>query len=52
MDGSQIYRFLNKVYKKIGIKYSGAHILRHTLCLIESVKYINYKNIYPSRQVS
>lgn len=30
MDGSQIYRFLNNTYKKIGIKYSGAHILRHT----------------------
>lgn len=30
MDGSQIYRFLNSVYKKIGINYSGAHILRHT----------------------
>lgn len=30
MDGSQIYRFLNNIYKKIGIKYTGAHILRHT----------------------
>ena len=30
MDGSQIYRFLNNIYKKLGIKYSGVHILRHT----------------------
>ena len=31
MDGSQIYRFLNKIYKKIGIKYSGAHIFVNIL---------------------
>ena len=30
MDGSHIYRFLNGIYKKLGIYYTGAHILRHT----------------------
>jgi site-specific recombinase XerD len=30
MSGSEIYRFLNSLYKKIGINYSGVHILRHT----------------------
>jgi len=30
MNGSQIYKLLNSIYKKIGINYSGVHILRHT----------------------
>ncbi|WNL17949.1 tyrosine-type recombinase/integrase (plasmid) [Arcobacter cryaerophilus gv. pseudocryaerophilus] len=41
MDGSQIYRFLNNVYKKIGIKYSGAHILRHTFAKAMIAKDLN-----------
>lgn len=41
MDGSQIYRFLNNVYKKIGIKYSGAHILRHTFAKNMIAKDVN-----------
>ena len=41
MDGSQIYRFLNKIYKKIGIKYSGAHILRHTFAKSMIAKDVN-----------
>lgn len=41
MDGSQIYRFLNNVYKKIGIKYSGAHILRHTFAKNMIAKNVN-----------
>ena len=41
MDGSQIYRFLNKIYKKIGIKYSGAHILRHTFAKSMIAKNVN-----------
>lgn len=30
MDGSQLYRLLNNIYKKLNINYKGAHILRHT----------------------
>jgi len=30
MDESQIYRFLNNIYKRAGIHYTGVHILRHT----------------------
>ena len=41
MDGSQIYRFLNNTYKKIGIKYSGAHILRHTFAKSMIAKNVN-----------
>ena len=41
MDGSQIYRFLNNTYKKIGIKYSGAHILRHTFAKSMIAKDVN-----------
>lgn len=41
MDGSQIYRFLNNIYKKIGIKYSGAHILRHTFAKSMIAKNVN-----------
>jgi integrase len=41
MDGSQIYRFLNNTYKKIGIKYSGAHILRHTFAKSMLAKNVN-----------
>ncbi|TLT01780.1 tyrosine-type recombinase/integrase, partial [Aliarcobacter cibarius] len=41
MDGSQIYRFLNNIYKKIGIKYSGAHILRHTFAKLMLAKDVN-----------
>ncbi len=41
MDGSQIYRLLNNVYKKIGIHYSGAHILRHTFAKTMLAKDVN-----------
>ena len=41
MDGSQIYRFLNNIYKKIGIKYTGAHILRHTFAKSMIAKDVN-----------
>jgi site-specific recombinase XerD len=41
MDGSQIYRFLNRTYKKIGINYSGAHILRHTFAKTMLAKDLN-----------
>ncbi len=41
MDGSQIYRFLNNIYKKIGIKYTGAHILRHTFAKSMIAKNVN-----------
>ena len=41
MDGSQIYRLLNNTYKKIGIKYSGAHILRHTFAKSMIAKNVN-----------
>ena len=41
MDGSHIYRFLNGIYKKIGIKYSGAHILRHTFAKSMLAKDVN-----------
>ena len=41
MDGSQIYRFLNNIYKKIAIKYSGAHILRHTFAKSMIAKDVN-----------
>lgn len=41
MDGSQIYRLLNNVYKKIGIRYSGAHILRHTFAKTMLAKDVN-----------
>lgn len=41
MDGSQIYRFLNNVYKKIGLKYTGAHILRHTFAKNMIAKNVN-----------
>ena len=41
MDGSQIYRFLNNTYKKFGIKYSGAHILRHTFAKSMIAKNVN-----------
>ena len=33
--------FLNKIYKKIGIKYSGAHILRHTFAKSMIAKDVN-----------
>ena len=41
MDGSQIYRFLNNTYRKIGIKYTGAHILRHTFAKSMIAKNVN-----------
>lgn len=41
MDGSQIYRFLNNIYKKLGIKYSGVHILRHTFAKYMISKDVN-----------
>lgn len=41
MDGSQIYRFLNNTYRKLGIKYSGAHILRHTFAKSMIAKDVN-----------
>ena len=41
MDGSQIYRLLNNVYKKIGIRYTGAHILRHTFAKTMLAKDVN-----------
>lgn len=49
-----VSRMVENILISVGIRKekNGAHMLRHTLCLIESVKYINYKNIYPSRQVS
>ena len=45
MDGSQIYRFLNNTYKKIGIKYTGAHILRHTFAKSMVAKDVNIVTI-------
>lgn len=41
MDGSQIYRLLNNIYRKIGIKYSGVHILRHTFARSMIAKDVN-----------
>jgi len=41
MDGSQIYRSLNNIYKKLGIKYSGVHILRHTFAKSMLAKDVN-----------
>lgn len=41
MDGSQIYRLLNNIYKKIGIKGSGVHILRHTFAKTMIAKDVN-----------
>jgi site-specific recombinase XerD len=41
MDGSQVYRCLNNLYKKIGINYSGAHILRHTFAKNMIAKDVN-----------
>lgn len=41
MDGSQIYHLLNNTYKKIGVKYSGAHILRHTFAKSMIAKDVN-----------
>jgi len=41
MDGSQIYRFLNNTYKKIGINYTGVHILRHTYAKIKIENGVN-----------
>lgn len=41
MDGSQIYRLLNNIYRKLGIKYSGVHILRHTFAKSMLAKDVN-----------
>jgi len=45
MDGSQIYRFLNNIYKKLGLKYSGVHILRHTFAKNMIAKDVNITTI-------
>ena len=39
MDGSQVYRMLQSIYVKLGIKAS-VHDLRHTFA-----KYLSYKNV-------
>lgn len=45
MDGSQLYRLLNNIYKKIGIAYSGIHILRHTFAKDMISKNVNITTV-------
>ncbi len=49
-----VSRIVENILINVGIRKekNGAHMLRHTLCLIGSVKYISYKNNYLLRQAS
>ncbi len=45
MSGTQIYLFLNNIYKKLGLKYSGVHILRHTFAKDMISKNVNITTV-------
>jgi len=45
MNGSQIYKLLNTIYAKIGIAYSGVHILRHTFAKEMIARNVNITTI-------